>query len=61
MFGVSYQAIGNDRVTGILPPHIKDARTRQCAKLGKETKAFEPTRSNWSSTRSGRRVVWSVW
>ena len=61
MLGVAYQAIGSSRVTGIRPPHSRLNRTRQCAKLGKETKARRPIRSSSSSTLSGRCVVCSVW
>ena len=48
-------------VTGIRQPHKSDARTRQCAKLGKDTKACRPIRSRCSSTTSGARVVCRVW
>ena len=61
MLGVEYQASGSRRVTGIRPPHNRLTRPRQCAKFGNDTNARRPMRNSSSSTRSGARVVCSVW
>src|SRR3546814_7582123 len=57
MLGVLYQPTGSTRVIGMRPPHNSDSRTRQCAKLGKETNACGAIRSNSSSTLSGAREI----
>ena len=57
MLGVSYHSSGNSLVTGIRPPHSSDNRTRQCAKLGKDTKARRPIRNSSSSTRFDELLV----
>ncbi len=61
MFGVSYQAYGSARLTGIRPRRPRCRRARQCPKLGNETTATRPTRIISRSTSAGRCVAWSVW
>src|SRR3546814_9451720 len=58
MFGVSYQATGSSRVTGIRPPHKSASRMRQCAKLGKLTKAR--SEEHTSELQSLMRISYAV-
>ena len=60
MFGVLYQVLGREAVTGIRPPMENARRTDQWAKLGKETMEVCATRSMSVSVSMGLRSVWSV-